>query len=288
MEPENSVQVLFVGSSIVFCDIVPAVIFQETGITSYLVAGPQQTMPIAYYCIREACKTQKPEAVFVELRSLFFPQYGEHTIANYAFMPRGLNRLEAILKTARKEDVPGLLFPVLDYHDRWNDITWSELSERLRPATVSANAGYMKLEYAEEQGEITSSHPDTSYTRECVSYLKKISDFCSEQGISLYVFYAPATNTVDQETKDKVIQLIRGLNISGYYDYTTEEALQEIGLDKKVDWADDIHLNGSGAEVFSAYLGKLLDAEGLKPSHLDLNLSIWLLRINDFYSEMIE
>ena len=58
---------LFFGSSMVYCDVVPAIIWEETGLRSYVMAGPEQTIPITYYYLREACKTQSPQAVVIEL-----------------------------------------------------------------------------------------------------------------------------------------------------------------------------------------------------------------------------
>ena len=285
MEPENSVQVLFVGSSVVFCDIAPAVVYKESGITSYLIAGPEQTMPISYYFIREACKTQKPEAVFVELKGLFFAQYGEHTIANLAFLPNSLNRLEAVFRTARREDIPGLLFPVLDYHERWNDLTLAELQERMKPARISENAGYMARNFTNVQDGVQTYRPNGEYAEECARYLRRISSFCEEQGISLYLFFAPVTTTVDSQAKAWVASILPELNISGCYDFSTEEAFTEIGLDMQTDWSDDLHLNVKGSERFSAFLGNLLIEEGFQQADVsDRSLyDIWSRRVSAFY-----
>lgn len=48
-EPENSVDVLYVGSSLVFCDLDPVGIYGRCGVTGFNVAGPQQSMAISYY-----------------------------------------------------------------------------------------------------------------------------------------------------------------------------------------------------------------------------------------------
>ena len=285
-EPENSIQVMFVGSSAVFCNIAPAVVYETSGITSYLITGPEQTMPISYYYIREACQTQKPEAIFVELKGLFFPQYGEHTIANFAFMPTGWNKYDAIVHAARREDIPGLLFPVLDFHDRWNDLTFNELHERFQPAEASVNAGFMRRDDFEAQGEITAFHPSGDYIDECAAYLKKIGIYCNEQGIKLYLFFAPVINTVDDETKRWVQSLVQEMNVTGYYDFSREDALLEIGLNKSRDWADNIHLSTHGAECFSEYLANLLVTEGIKPVQLS-NTALWEARIEGFYSSGI-
>ena len=55
-EPE-SVELMIVGSSMAYCDIAPAYLWEQTGLDAYVVAGPEQTLPISYYYIREACRT---------------------------------------------------------------------------------------------------------------------------------------------------------------------------------------------------------------------------------------
>ena len=45
-EPEDTVDVLFFGTSLAYFDVVPAVIYDGTGITSYVMAGPEQTCAV--------------------------------------------------------------------------------------------------------------------------------------------------------------------------------------------------------------------------------------------------
>lgn len=283
-EPENSIQVFFVGSSTVFCDVSPAVVYDRSGVTSYDIAGPQQNMPISYYYIREACKTQKPEAIMLELKGLFLPQYTKYTIANYVYMPFSLNKLEAIFKTARQEDVMGLLFPLLNYHDRWNDLTLAELKQRLQPVSTAVNAGFMGRSVTEEQTGITYDAVTDAFMETGVQYLREIADFCREQDIALYLYLSPSTSVLDPDTKAAVEAAVQDLNLAGYYDFSTEEAFQEIGLDMKTDWSDSLHLNKDGAEKFSACLGELLLQNGIQPS-VDADASLWQYRVADFYGD---
>jgi len=110
-EPRNSVDVLYFGSSLVYCNVVPSVIWEESGITSYVMAGPEQTIPISYYYIRETCRIQNPKAIVLEVTGLFYPEYGGFTKANISYMPWSVNRIAATFKAAEKELRTCLLFP---------------------------------------------------------------------------------------------------------------------------------------------------------------------------------
>ena len=110
-EEEDTIDVMFFGSSLAYCDVVPATIYQETGITSYVMAGPEQTMPITYRYLKQACKTQSPQVVFLEATGMFYPAHSRSTAVNICYMPWSLDRLALTFQVAEPDEWPGLLFP---------------------------------------------------------------------------------------------------------------------------------------------------------------------------------
>ena len=72
-EERDTIDVMFYGSSLAYCDVVPSVIYDETGITSYVMGGPEQTIPMTYYYIKETFRTQSPDVIFVEVTGLLYP-----------------------------------------------------------------------------------------------------------------------------------------------------------------------------------------------------------------------
>ena len=53
-EEKNSLDFVFVGSSQMFTSVVPAVLWEEYGITSYDFGANEQPMYLSYYYIKEA------------------------------------------------------------------------------------------------------------------------------------------------------------------------------------------------------------------------------------------
>ena len=95
-EPEDSLDYLYLGSSYAYCDVDPAVIYDRTGLTGYVLAGPEQTLSQTYWYLREALETQSPGLVVLEGSALAFQKYQSYTQVNVGYMPFGLNRLGAI------------------------------------------------------------------------------------------------------------------------------------------------------------------------------------------------
>ena len=112
-EEPDSIDVLFVGSSLTYCNVIPALFWEKTGLTAYDVTGPALTVPGEYYFLREALKTQSPSVVFIEITAALYQRYTGHTDTMLGYIPWGENRLLAVLNEAEPEKIGGLLFPML-------------------------------------------------------------------------------------------------------------------------------------------------------------------------------
>ena len=144
-EEEDTVDVMFFGSSLAYCDVIPSVIYEESGVTSYVMAGPEQTMPVTYRYVKQACKTQSPKVVFVEATGMLYSQHNRSTKINITYMPWSLDRLALTFQAAEPEERLELLFPLESYHSRWGEITLGEVKEGLFGYGPDPLAGYTFL-----------------------------------------------------------------------------------------------------------------------------------------------
>lgn len=280
-EEEDSVDILFFGSSLTYCNIVPSVIWEESGISTYLMAGPEQTIPITYSYIKEACRTQHPKVVALEITGMFYPRYCNFTKANIAYMPWFLNRLEATFRAAEPELRAGLLFPILDYHSRWSEVTKAEIRTHLAPP-IDLLAGYTFLDTVVPQGEVTYrdyTAESRDYARN-LTYLQAIYNFCQEKGMELLLFLTPSKGQIPPEALDQLKADISALSGATFIDFN--EHFDELGIDDSTDWHDFLHFNCRGAEKFSRYLAAYLaDEVGLPPSE-GVDEALWQNRVNEF------
>ena len=259
LEPENSMDVLYLGSSLAYCDIAPAWVWEESGLRSFVMAGPEQTLPISYYYLREACRTQSPQLVMLEATGMFFEKYQNYTKANIDYMPLSFNRLAATFTAAEPELVPDLLFPLFSYHDRLESIETEELRQKLRPATDPL-AGYTFLNEAcapPEYAERTEFTAQSETYRDNLRWLERIRDFCAGRDIELLLFVAPTAGRIPAAAMETLRQDAKTLGIELT---DLNEALPELGIDDGRDWYDFLHFNIRGAEKFSRWLGDYLAA----------------------------
>lgn len=274
-EDRDSIDVMFFGSSMAYCDIVPARIYENTGVTSYVMTAPEMTVPQGYYYIKESLRTQSPDVIFFELSGMFFPDYSSHTAETVGFMPYSANRIAATFETAEPQARFSLMFPMYKYHDRWQEVS---LGKKRADDRVDLFAGYTPtigvLESLEARREWTfdSTNVKLDKNRE---YLRKIEKLCGDKNIELVFFLAPACSNYSAEN----IEIIK--NAAGdtiFVDFNDE--FDSIGFDLKTDFYDPLHLNIVGALKFSDRLSEYI-AESFEISEREHDDSLWQVRIGE-------
>ena len=276
-EPET-VDVLFLGSSLVYCNVAPGTLWQETGRTSYVMAGPEQTIPMTYYYLQEALQTQSPQAVFVELTGVFYDRYTGFTKTNIGQMPWGVNRLEATFREAEPELRGGLLFPLAFYHDRWSQITRDDVLVTLRGYEADLLAGYTPLDtYCETGGTFTRElELDGDNIRRNMEYLARIRDLCLENGAQPVFFVSPTMSRVEETAFSAMMEEVAGweqvllLNCNEYF--------AEIGVEEQGDFHDPLHFNTAGAVKFTAFLGRWMEEHLVLTANGDADQTLWQQR----------
>lgn len=282
-EPGNSVDVLFFGSSMAYCDVVPAVIYQQTGLTSYVMAGPEQTFSITYPYIREALKTQSPSVIFLEMTGVMYDRYMGFSKVNIGYMPYfTLTRLDATLHGAERTEWTGLFFPLYNYHDRLQEEM--ELFHPRPDEIQDPMAGYTFLAESEVQKGRAPRQYDTSDEQiaENLSALKKIEAYCEKKGVQLVLYQTPSCAYLSEELLQTVRDAVDDSTI--VVDFNAD--FDSMGLDLNTDFYDALHFNAAGAEKFSTALAEYLASFNLMPSHGDEPM--WQDRVTAFYDRLAE
>lgn len=248
-EKENSIDIMVVGSSHAYCNIIPSQVYRDTGYSTYVLSAPCLTMPLAYYYLKEGLKTQSPKLIMLEVTGFYFNRYMGHAKAAIGYMPWSENRIGAIMSSAEPDERAGLLFPLYNYHDRWEDYELADYFKKRPDQMADINAGYTVLYESEVQTE--RSERVFEYTDDDIAlqmeYLKKIKLLCDNEGIQLEMFIAPAASYVSEDDK----QLIRDL--PGEHTLTDfNDDFDKIGLDLERDFYDARHLNLYGATKFTS------------------------------------
>jgi hypothetical protein len=261
-EPKDSLDALFFGSSVVYCDVAPAWIWEESGLRSWVMAGPEQTMSLTYYYLREALKTQSPKLAAVEATGLLFKEYQNYSRANVSTMPLSLNRLAAVFRATERSEWKGLLFPMYNYHARWTDVHRKDVEEHLHPVE-DPFAGYTALNRAIPQTPRINRDRvlDEDVYGKQLGWLEKIRDYCEKRGVRLVVSLSPAAARTAPEQTERIAADLETLGIELW---DLSGLAEELGIDDELDWYDPLHFNIAGAEKFSRWWGRTL-AKELEP-----------------------
>ncbi len=266
-EPENSIDVLFLGSSYAYCDWNPAVMYAESDLTGYVMGGSEQVPAITYWYLKEALRTQSPSVVVMEGTSLFFDRYQNYTQINLGYMPWGMNRVRAILECAEEEKKLGLFWDLYFYHDRWKEVGLVDIKKAVLPAGADELKGHTAVDQIFAD---TAGGPFLSEMRQSEEgYQQNMEDFdriarlCWEEGIDLIVTinptYSQYTSAVYERLK-KDVEKNPGVTFVNW-----SNSFEEMDLDPAVHLYDGGHLNQEGAKLFSACTGRYLRSLGYEP-----------------------
>ena len=277
-EELDSLDYLYLGSSYAYCDVNPGVVYDASGLAGHVLAGPEQTLSITYYYLREALKTQRPSAVLLEGSALHFAKYQDYSQVNVGYMPYNLNRVAAALTAAEPELRTGLLFDLYFYHARWRDVTLDEVRRALAPPQTDHLRGFTAAEGVFEDmagGPFRRAEQEESVYRENLAWLEKIQQLCRGEGIPLVLVLHPTYSRFSQETYGRIAADAQAMGIA-CYDWSA--LVEELGLDPLAHFYDPGHLNQDGAEIFSRWLGGFLTGElGLAPRpQTEKNAASWM------------
>lgn len=277
-EPKDSIDALFLGSSYAYCDWNPGVMYDESGLTGYVLGGSEQTLGLTYYYLREALETQTPSVVLLEGSALFFQPYQNYTQINVGYMPWGTNKLGAILEYSQPKLWTGLLFDLYFYHDRWKELGPREWEKLLPGRETDHWKGYTPVEgvFVSETGKpaVTGAIPDEPLYLENLETFRRIAKLCADREIQLIVTMNPTYGQFSPEVYRRVEGDVTATGTARFVNWA--DSFAEIGLDPEAHLYDGGHLNREGAAVFSRFTGRYLLEQGCAPrSQSQENARAW-------------
>ena len=254
--PEDSIDVLFLGSSNVMSAINPLQLWEETGIQSYAYATRKQTFPFSYGYLKDALKTQKPKCVVLDAYSVFVEKWtNQLTDTDFHF---GINmdslsmasKTDILLNYVSKTEWLAYYFPLFKNHNYYKE--WYESTDQ----TGEIFMGYCFADGSEyfEDPEYT----DVSAPMDNVDgiYLQKIIELCKEEGIDLFVVKTPVVySDEDHQKLNAVKQMCEAYEVA-YYDMCTDA--EEWGYDYTCDMLNFFHSNTTGAVKVTKRLVEIL------------------------------
>lgn len=280
---ENTLDYLVLGASQSFYSFSPMYVYGETGYTGYDLGSGMQSVALSYYWLKEACKTQKPKIVIMDVHALIRdPQGSEFIIKPLLGMKPSLIKLAAIRDCSLKlQTAYSALFPLYRFHDRWKELGSEDFikpdeSGYFMKGTMiwfQSSNKYLSPEISMRENEVLYDQPDGSigtYIEEIdisqygAEYLQKIIAFCEDEGITLIPVVFPS-----KKWNERWSALV-----DGYFRDNTDLKLIDLcadnaaGIDYDRDTPDNgFHLNYEGNTKVSSYFAGLLKNTGKFTDH---------------------
>lgn len=263
-EEEKDHDVVFIGDCEVYENFSPKVLWEDYGINSYIRGSAQQLIWQSYYLLEDTLRYEKPDVVIFNVLAMQYdrPQREAYNRMTLEGMKWSLSKVRSI-KASMTEDESFLdyVFPILRYHSRWSEIGAEDFAYMFRREKVSHNGYYMRVDVkpAENvpEGKILA---DYRFGENAYDYLDRMTKLCAENDIQLILVKAPSLYPYWYDEWEEQMEEYAEKNGLLYINFL--ELTQETGLDFSQDTYDGgLHLNLSGAEKITAYLGQVLREE---------------------------
>lgn len=257
-------EVVFVGDCECYENISPITMYKKYGITSYIRGSAQQLIWQSYYLMEDTLRYETPDVFVFNVLSMKYgePQSEAYNRLNLDGMRWSKSKYKAIKASmTSKESMIDYIFPLLRYHQRWNQLTDEDFTYLFKKKPQLAHNGFLMR--ADERGinpdDIPKPEPllDYTFSETCYYYLDKMVKLCKENGVELVLMKAPSLYPAWYDQWDQQIKDYAEKNNIYYINFL--EKTEEIGLDYNHDTYDQgLHLNLSGAAKMAKYFGKIL------------------------------
>ena len=238
---KNSVDVLFLGSSVAVNAFSPQEVYNFSGIRSYNLASEQQSVFLSYWWLKEALRFQSPQAVVLDTRFLFEEHFENPVNTTEELTRKCLDPMRwskvkrqavselCAIDTAQSE--LSYYLTNIRFHARWSELTEHDLV--LKEAQHSPLKGFGPIaEYGSPAfAPFTPSGGSDAFLDMhpvMLTYLDRMAELCRENGIALILVSLPgnAMNDGIHNTLTAYASEHAGVD---YYNYCSAELFDTIG-----------------------------------------------------------
>jgi hypothetical protein len=253
--------VIFIGDCEVFSNVSPITLWEKYGITSYIRGSAQQLVWQSYYLFEETLKYEKPDVVVFNVLAMKYgePQNEAYNRLTLDGMKMSMSKIGAIKASMTEdENMITYFFPILRYHSRWSELTWEDFRYLFKKDKVSHNGYLMRVDTKPVKVVPEGRKlPSYEFGEKAWHYLEKMTQLAKDNNIELMLIKSPSIYPYWYDEWDEQIKQFAEENGLTYINFLP--LAEEMGIDYSKDTYDGgLHMNLSGAEKFTAYLGEIL------------------------------
>lgn len=274
---ENLIDVVFMGSSHVYCSINPSILWDTYGISAFDMAISGQDKASTYYTLQELLKTQSPQVVCIDAYGLLFDRHA--VLGNVYRNMLSMNFSSTsndLIRTYVEEDEQLdflLRWPII--HTRYRELTKYDFIQ-YEPSIYGRgfSPGYNTYNNTPPSSDVLNCYDTTPLSDSNRQWLDNLIELSEEEDFSLVFFLAPMSLTLsEQKILNGVADYLQNYGID-FIDYN--RLATEIELNYTTDFTDATHTNTYGAKKVTSYMGTYLMQNYLFIDHRgDENYYLW-------------
>ncbi len=272
-EPENTIETIFLGSSVVASGVSPMELYENYGLSTYNLGSSGQPMLGSYYCLEEAYRLHRETLKTVILdvsmlrRTPNIESY-QQVIDHIEYFPIKYNAVKDY--TDDFNETLSYFIPLFEYHNRWSSLNKSdfqkinyEIKDYIRGYQFITGKCFTYDNYnnltipsyiVDEKAEKTELDTESLY------YLKRMINFCNNQNIKLVLIKIPVISSWSSENYNAVREIAEKYKLD-FFDFNFLPFIDEIEYNHAIDNADGLHMNYYGASKLTKWIGKYLVEE---------------------------
>ena len=272
--PEDSMDIIVLGSSHAQYSYVPAYMYQDTGLYSYVLGSACQPYEVSYEMLKEALKTQNPELVVMEAFTatpLSSTCAGDGCYVMAAYQMRDEEKLN-VINMLPKEKAKTYYNEFINCHNDWKTAeNLKELFIKEKNTYYENNFGYLEnpfhgtenywYPYMYENSTLEVELDETD-----LNAINNIKKLCDSKGIKLMLYMVPMDSITeeDQAYRYKIWEWAKENSVL-YQDYVDQA--EEIGF-KMCIYSDGFHSYSNGASLITHKLSKFISENYTFNSHV--------------------
>lgn len=268
---DNTVDVLFLGSSHAFESFNTGTLWDEYGMSTYVLGGSVQPMWNTYYYLKEALKTQTPKLIVLEgYMTSYTSEFSDDSriIKNTFGMRWTKDKVDAIKISTPESRYNEFLMEYPQYHMRYSELSREDFFVNQGNPFFENWKGFgcnmiTTAFEAPDVSDVTERQPLYEKSEE---YYRKTIELAIAHNIPIMVVVTPYAgitaevqamyNTASDIATEYGVQFI---NYNLIY--------EQIGIDFATDAADTDHLNYRGNVKLSKDVGRLIQEKYGVPDH---------------------
>lgn len=283
--------VLFFGTSHMFCAVSPMQLWHDYGITSYNFGVQRMSIPLSYWMMRCSVSHCKPQIAVLDIHPWLIDGISDaqelnRVLSDEKLYTDKLNRksidyfshfgLDAVPFSREKFAALNDLFsdtrerieyafPYALWHNRYEDLTFAQEWDYVFHRKADVNKGWYPQFNIAKPNEYPQVADAVPLLEDCTAYayIRNFVSYCRNNGITpvLMNIPFPATET-EQKNANSVAKFARELDVP-YYNMLFMDI-----VDYHTDCDDPhSHLNPSGARKVTDFLGLILHEAYAVPDH---------------------